>query len=59
MIKMMIVLNDDNADNEIEAKKNNNKIIIVKYQRILKRNKIVKSVCFHVIPYIPYIKVQA
>ena len=59
MIKMMIVLNDDNANNEIEAKKNNNKIIIVKYQRILKRNKIVKSVCFRVIPYILCIKVQA
>ena len=42
--------NDNYANDEIENNKNNTLIVIGKNQRMLKINKIVKSVCFYVIP---------
>ena len=44
--------NDSNVNNEIYNNKNNTMTIIVKKQNMLKINKIIKSVCFHVILFI-------
>ena len=44
--------NDNNASNEIWNTKNNNMLIIVENWRMIEINKIVKRVCFQVIPYI-------
>ena len=44
--------NDNNASNEIWNSKNNNMLIIVENWRMIEINKIVKRVCFQVIPYI-------
>ena len=44
--------NDINANNEIQHNINSTMMILVKNGRMLKINKIAKSVCFHVIPYI-------
>ena len=44
--------NDNNANKEIQKNKKNTMMIILKKREMLEINKFVKSVCFHVIPYI-------
>ena len=44
--------NDNNANKEIQKNKKNTMMIILKKRKMLEINKFVKSVCFHVIPYI-------
>ena len=44
--------NNNNGNNAIQSKKNSNIIITVKKEKMFTINNIVKSSCFHTIPYI-------